>query len=209
MTKKSDYGIIEIQSSNGKKISEIISEGKWSEEPTTRVDIGQISFESLKPVSKYIDPENRITIRAHFDDNSTEVAFIGVVSKIETDYQHDSKTKKFVKENITIHAQSIASLLTRNFIEGNYKFKKGFGEIVRKFGNKYGFDTKKVRLLNKNGSIYFKKMPIMEAFSRMAYLQGWCFYFHKNVIIFKSCKPGKPKVTLKAEDMLSIKSIKG
>ena len=209
MTKKSDYVIIEIQPSKGKKISEIIFEGKWSEEPTTRVDTGWFSFESIKPVSKDIDPENKVTIRAHFDDNSTEIGFIGVVAKIETDHQHDSKTKKFVKENITIHASSIASLLTRNFIEGNYKFKKGFGEIVRKFGNKYGFDTKKVRLLNKNGSIYFKKMSIMEAFSRMAYLQGWCFYFHKNVIIFKSCKPGKPKVTLKIEDMLSVKSIKG
>lgn len=209
MTKKVDYVTIEIQCSNEKKISEIIAPAKWSEEPTNRVDTGWFSFESIKPVSKYIDPQNRITIRAHYDDNSIEIGFIGVVDKIETDYQRDPKTKKFLKENITIHASSIASLLTHNFIEGNYKFKKGFGEIIRKFGKKYGFDTKKVRLLSKNGTIYFKKMSIMEAFSRMAYLQGWCFYFHKNMIIFKSCKPEKPKVTIKAEDTLSIKSIKG
>jgi len=209
MTKKGDYAIIEIQCSNGKKISEIISQAKWSEEPTNRVDTGRFSFESKKPISKYIDPQNRITIRVHFDDDSIEIGFIGVVDKIETDYQRDSKTKKFVKENVTIYAISIASLLTHNFIEGHHKFKKGFGELIRKFGKKYGFDTKKVRLLNKNGTIYFKKMPIMEAFSRMAYLQEWCFYFHKNMIIFKSCKPGKPKVTIKGEDTLSLKSIKG
>lgn len=209
MTKKVDYLKIEIQCSNRKKISEIITQAKWSEEHTNRVDTGWFSFESIKPISKYIEPQDRITIKAHYDDDSIEIGFIGFVNKVETDYQRDPETKQFAKENTTIFASSIASLLTRNFIEGNYKFTKGFGEIIRKFGKQYGFDTNKVQLLNKSGVIYFKKMPIMEGFSRMAYLQGWCFYFHQNKIVFKSCKPEKPKVTIKGEDTLSMKSIKG
>jgi len=209
MTKKSDYTKIEIQCSNGKKFFERVTEAKWSEERTDRVDQGWFSFESIKPISKYIEPRDRVTIKIHFDDDSLDVGFIGFVDKVETDYQRDPETKQFAKECITIFASSKASLLTRNFIEGDFKFTKGFGEIIQKFGKKYGFDTSKVRLLNKSGIIHFKKMPILEGFSRMAYLQGWCFYFHKNKIVFKSCKPEKPKVTIKGEDTLSIKSIKG
>lgn len=208
MIKKADYTKIEIQCSKGRKISEMITKAKWSEEPTNRVDTGWFSFESNKPISKYIEPQDRITIKIHYDNDSIDVGFIGFVDKVETDYQRDPETKQFTKECTTIFASSMASLLTRNFVEGNFKFTKGFGEIIRKFGKKYGFDTNKVRLLNKSGAIYFKKMPIMEGFSRMAYLQGWCFYFHKNKIVFKSCKPGKPKVTIKGEDTLSMKSIR-
>jgi len=209
MTKKVDYTKIEIQCSKGKKISETITQAEWSEERINRVDIGWFSFESMKPISKYIEPQNRVIIKVHYDDDTIEMGFIGFVDKVETNYQRDPETKQFVKEYTKIFASSMASILTRNFVTGNFKFTKGFGEIIRKFGKKYGFDTNKVRLLNKSGTIYFKKMPIMEGFSRMAYLQGWCFYFHKNKIVFKSCKPEKPKVTIKGEDILSMKSIKG
>ena len=64
------------------------------------------------------------------------------------------------------------------------------------------------RLINERekfeGLIGFKRMTLLEAFRRMASIEGWCFYFRDKNIIFEPCTPPKDSgVVLTDKEILS------
>ena len=104
---------------------------------------------------------------------------------------------------ITLNGISYTSILSRNIIEGSFEFGNGYGEIVKQFGEKYGFGTSHVKLVEKTGMIFFKQMPLLEAIRRMELIANWHFFFRDKEMIFEPCQPPQDSGVTIIEDQVT------
>ena len=187
----------------GKKITISLKDGKWGESSYQLIDVGKFVFDETESSSfSSIEKGDEIILKAT-DKAKNSKTFYYWIEKVELHFENDPKTGNEIKNEVIITATSFPSILTRNFIEGTYKFSKGYGEVVKKIVKNHGVNTKNVKLAPKSGFIFFKRMTILEAIRRMASTEGWCFYFRGKEIYFEKCKPPHDSgVIITADEMI-------
>jgi len=192
-----------IIDSKGKKLETTLKNGKWTEGVYQLINDADFVFDESENVKfRDIERGNELLLKVT-DKNKNKRTFYFLVESVTTHFEH-GKTENKSKNEVIIKATSYPSILTKNTIEGKHKFSQGYGQIVKKFARKYGFKTNDVKLLNKKGEIYFKRMSILEGIRRMASLEGWCFYFRDKNIIFQPCTPPRESgVVITDKEMIS------
>jgi len=192
-----------IINSEGKKLVTVLKDAKWGEGVYQLVDVADFVFdESEKVKYKDIERGNELHLKV-IDKNKVKKTFYYWIESVTINFEH-GKTENESKNEVVIKATSYPSILTKHTIEGKHKFSQGYGQIVKQFARKYGFQTNDVKLLKKSGEIFFRKMPILEAMRRMASLEGWCFKFRDKNLIFGPCTPPKESgVVITEKEMIS------
>jgi len=182
---------LEVKTRKKGLITVPLKKGKWGENAYQRVYHGVLTFDETAEIG-YADIEkgDELALTVIDENNHTRV-FYFFVDIVTLNFERDPKTGKTIFSEITIDGISYPSILSRNVIEGTFEFENGFGDLVKRFGEKYGFSIQRVKLMKKKGVIFFKQMPILEAIRRMAVIENWCFYFIDKEIIFEPCQPPK------------------
>jgi hypothetical protein len=149
----------------------------------------RIKAESF-PATKDAKPGDEITlVMTNIASGVVLTPFVGFIDRITDDFEKNPETLEMIREEIIIQGRSFPSILTKHSIEGTFSFTKGFGQVVAKFSKDHGFDTSAVKYRKRTGVIHFNKMPILEAFRRMAYIEQWRVYFHGKKIFYEPWKP--------------------
>lgn len=197
--KKPKSKLIIFSSKKGKIVTEL-KEGNWGESVHQIINVGTFSFEESENVH-YADIEkgDELVLEV-IDDKKNKRKFFYWIESVSMHFDREKESPN----EVIIQANSFPSILTKNTIEGIQKFSKGYGEIVKKFAKQHRMNTTRVKLINKKGMIFFKRMTLLEAFRRMASIEGWCFYFRDKNIIFEPCTPPKDSgVVLTDKEILS------
>lgn len=204
MTENDSKFYVEIESTGIGKIKPKVVSIKWAEDVTKHVSIGNFVLnDKTSKIFKNVERFDKIHVKViNLKSKKVVARFSGLIDKMTNEFERDKNTKKIIKSNTIIEARSLPSILTRNNLEGTFRFINGYGEIVKKIASKYGFDTSSVKLVKMQGVIHFKSMSILEAFRRMAYLQNWRIYFRDDKIFFEPVKPPEDSgITITGEDM--------
>lgn len=201
MTKPPKAHLI-IKTSKSKILKAKLKKGSWGGDVEKLVDVATFSFEETDEV-KFKDIERGDEIILQVDKNGSERDFYYWVESVVTHFERDEKTGKNITNEVILKSSSYPSILTKNTIEGVHTFKQGYGEIVKKYAEKFGFDVSSIKMINKKGCIYFTHMPLLESFRRMARIEGWCFNFRDKRIVFGPCTPPENSgVVITDEEML-------
>ena len=202
MTKSPKPQLI-IKTSKAGILKTELEKGEWGESTDKLIDIGIFSFIETDDVKfKYVEKDDELTLKV-VDGKGNKREFYYWVESVTAHFERDEKTGNAKTNEIILRASSYPSILTKNVIEGTYEFKQGYGEIVKKNTEKFGFKVKDIKMIDKKGFISFKRMSLLESFLRMAYIEGWCLNFSDKYIIFGPCTPPKDSgVVLTNKEML-------
>lgn len=195
--------ILEVKTRQKGIMTVPLKKGNWKEDAYKQVHNGTFSFDETDKLG-YTDIEKGDELVLTVTDrNGHTRIFSFFVDVVTVNFEKDPKTGKTIFSEITINAISYSSILSRNIIEGTFEFEMGYGEIAKQFGEKYGFNTSGVKLIEKKGMIFFKQMPVLEAIRRMALIENWCFYFMDKIMIFEPCHPPLDSGVVFTEDQIT------
>ena len=201
MTKPPKAQLI-IKTSKSKILKTKLKKGHWEGSVEKLVDIATFSFEENDEV-KFKDIERGDEVILQVDANGSKRNFYYWIDSVVTHFVRDEKTGKIITNDVTLESSSYPRILTKNTIVGVHTFKQGYGEIVKKYAEKFGFDVSGIKMIDKKGFIYFTHMPLLESFRRMAYIEGWCFNFRDKRIVFGPCTPPEDSgIVITDEEML-------
>ena len=192
-----------IKTSKSKILKTELKRGHWAEDVEKLIDVGTFSFEETTNVKfRDIERGNELILKM-VDKNGNKHDYYYWVESVGTHYKRDEKTGKIITNEIILKCSSYPSILTKNSIEGMHMFKQGYGELVKTYAKKFGFDVSGIKMINKNGFIYFTRMSLLESFRRMAYIERWCFNFRDKRIVFGPCtSPEDSGVVLTSNEIL-------
>ena len=200
---KSHIAELIIKTSKAGALKTELSKGSWGESIEYLIDYGKFSFKETDKIEFTNIEKNDELILKVIDSNGNKRKFYYWVESVRIDFEQDEKTGKIKTNEITLQASSYPSILTKNTVEGTYKFNQGYGEIVKKFARRFGFKVNSIKMIDKKGYIDFKRMTLLESFRRMAYIEGWCLNFRDKSIIFEPCTPPKDSgVVITDKEML-------
>lgn len=203
MTQPKHKATLQVKTATKGSVTIPVKTATWGEDWYTLIHEGTFSFDATSEIGYIdIDKGNELVLTVT-DQNDLTRIFYFFVDRVTSKFEKDPNTGKILVDEIIINAISYPSILTRNTIEGSFTFSNGYGEVVRKIAENYGFDITSVKLIKKEGTIYFKKLPILEAFRRMAALENWCFYFRDKKIIFEPCKPPEDSGVVLTDDQIN------
>ena len=196
---------LRIEGPKHKPVVILLRKAHWGSSVRQLVDKATFIIDRLKgPNNLTIDPQDELTLTMiDVETGRRTEMFNGFVYRSTTNFEKDGNTGKIIKNDVLVSARSFPSVLTRNTIEGIFTFKRGFGEIVKEYAEKFGFNTTHVKLIPRQGTAFFTRIPVLEALRRMAYMQRWRLYFEGKKIFFEPWKPAPHSgVTLTDEDMI-------
>ena len=138
MTKSPKTQLI-IKTSKAGILKTELKKGRWEESTDKLIDIGSFSFIETDNVKfKDIEKDDELILKV-VDRKGNKREFYYWVESVTIHFERDEKTGEDKTNEIILKASSYPSILTKNTIEGTYKFKQGYGEIVKKNVKKFGF----------------------------------------------------------------------